>query len=760
VRGERRHTPSSARSSPHAHTCIHRPVSPLLQPSIVLLWALVCALTACKDVESGRALTGAVGAPCTLAADCQLIADELEDGEAPVCLQMSGGYCSVECGDDAGDCDDESLCEAVGEQGNYCLDGCLTANGNHDCRMEYRCSPRADVRNADGSEVGVCLPLCETDLDCEPGLRCQRQTGDCLVRGPRTVGDPCTLNDVCNGGLCLEGIPFREGYCSARCGQDFLPCAQGSLCVTLNGEDVCLSACTVDDECRVAAGYLCRPVSQRRDPDGEIVALKACVPRCQSNAECTNGTHCDLESGDCVPGDGPPNPDGAFCASDQDCESGHCLTGQSYPNGYCSRACRADEECRMGRCLQGSCFVSCARPLDCRGGYLCDGGACLPHCGDNGDCAGDTICSLALGTCISPPSEGAWLEEVVLADDLFVSNSPSESLTLNMPSDALSVALMANGSGGDLMVIAEMTDPSGRQLFDYRNTFGSVLRFFPGRGHITQLIPSNPRTAPQPGPYRFNLIKEGGDARLEVRALLKRGLSAPTTGRLDINLFFADLHDLDATKAPSDPALKIALDTLRAVYAQRGLRIGTVYYCDLPESDGERFAVIDTIEGPASELSRMFTLSGQAEAFGCTAKPALNFFMVREVVGGRAGFILLGHSGGIPGPAVHGTSQSGVAVTTMSLRIKPRQLGLTMAHEGGHYLGLFHTSEAEGVSFDPIPDTAECNLDEDRDLDGVVDYDECIEFDASNLMFWAAGSAASQVTDDQGFILLRNPAVK
>jgi hypothetical protein len=353
------------------------------------------------------------------------------------------------------------------------------------------------------------------------------------------------------------------------------------------------------------------------------------------------------------------------------------------------------------------------------------------------------------------------LEVVTISEGIDVSGSPSEDLTLEVPSDALSFAIMAEGSGEDLMVIAEMTDPTGRQIYDFQDSFGSEVRFFPGRDHITQSVPTSPRTAPRAGTYRFKLIKDGSTARIGVTAVLKRAQGEPGEGDLDINVFFANLPDISASSAAADRDLQAALETVRSVYGQRGVHVGEVHYCDLPSEDQDRFAVIDSVKGPGAELGRMFATSGRAADLGCSAGQAINFFMVREIVGGRAGFIILGISGGIPGPgAVHGTTHSGVAVTMAGFRRNPRQLGLTMAHEGGHYLGLFHTTEAEGQAFDPLPDTAECGSRSDRDADGIVDNDECRSAGASNLMFWAAGDAAEQVTGDQGFIILRNPAVQ
>ena len=63
-----------------------------------------------------------------------------------------------------------------------------------------------------------------------------------------------------------------------------------------------------------------------------------------------------------------------------------------------------------------------------------------------------------------------------------------------------------------------------------------------------------------------------------------------------------------------------------------------------------------------------------------------------------------GISGGIPGPPRPGTPRSGVAVSVELAGNDSDVLAHVMAHEGGHFLGLFHTVEFFGAE-DPLPDT-------------------------------------------------------
>jgi len=91
-------------------------------------------------------------------------------------------------------------------------------------------------------------------------------------------------------------------------------------------------------------------------------------------------------------------------------------------------------------------------------------------------------------------------------------------------------------------------------------------------------------------------------------------------------------------------------------------------------------------------------------------------FFVEDLLTGAAGSqgfgILLGVSGGIPGPAgLMGTGRSGVVLALKRSAQAPTPLYKVFSHEVGHFLGLYHTSEQNfggGQQIhDQLPDTPE-----------------------------------------------------
>ena len=146
-----------------------------------------------------------------------------------------------------------------------------------------------------------------------------------------------------------------------------------------------------------------------------------------------------------------------------------------------------------------------------------------------------------------------------------------------------------------------------------------------------------------------------------------------------------------------------------------------------------------------------------------TPNKNIDIFLVKSV--GDIG--VLGAAGNIPGPSEKGTKHSGVLLNTFGglFRMSPAELelqGYTLTHETIHYLGLYHTTERDGLEFDYLKDTPECpqsNFDNNRD--GLVSPSECFNQDGPFLMFWAAGRyVQDKISSEQASVMKVHPMAR
>lgn len=142
---------------------------------------------------------------------------------------------------------------------------------------------------------------------------------------------------------------------------------------------------------------------------------------------------------------------------------------------------------------------------------------------------------------------------------------------------------------------------------------------------------------------------------------------------------------------------------------------------------------------------------------------SLNFFLI-SYFSDEAG--TLGVASGIPGPvSMTGAYGAGVVVAVdehlngAGTAVDTSLMGETMAHEGGHQMGLFHTTESDGSRTERLDDTPNCPESADGDNDNYFSAEECRNFDGRNFMFWVAGSfTQDEITADQTWVLNRSPA--
>ena len=301
-----------------------------------------------------------------------------------------------------------------------------------------------------------------------------------------------------------------------------------------------------------------------------------------------------------------------------------------------------------------------------------------------------------------------------------VENGVSSEIAVTVPPEAISVSVTVDGTTEAYFALGAWDDSQGNVLVTpdwYRGGQSSVCLQCPNRiaaqeGAFAALAPNNQDARLAPGEHSFNIIGRRlvnmrmfepwtGSVVVSVHAKVLPEL--PTAGIVDFNFHFTGAGGWTAENAASNTEFTTMLADVAEIYAQVGLSIGRMTYRDVDPS----YSVIESIQGADSDFMALL-----AESEGASIG-AINVFFVDEMMlgGPFGGFgLLLGAAGGIPGPVlVHGTARSGVVIALggHDQPGAPTVLPNTVAHEVGHYLGLFHTSEMAifGMMNDPIDDT-------------------------------------------------------
>lgn len=210
---------------------------------------------------------------------------------------------------------------------------------------------------------------------------------------------------------------------------------------------------------------------------------------------------------------------------------------------------------------------------------------------------------------------------------------------------------------------------------------------------------------------------------------------------LDLNVVVVGATDI------SSADLQTALATTSSIWtAGGGPAVGSVVEYSLT---GDTFLDYDD------------STSLRASAIDPTRTRAMNLFFVQDYLNPDG---TLGEAGGIPGPVgLQQVDEAGVILSVdahlaFDGGVDTALLGSTIAHEVGHQLGLFHTTESDGTRLESLDDTPACPASADLDDDGYFSAAECQAHDGPNFMFWAAGSYVQEtVSADQGWVLRQAP---
>jgi hypothetical protein len=272
----------------------------------------------------------------------------------------------------------------------------------------------------------LCVPACDSDLDCPPNYACWRRLsgpGSPNVCIPTLPGARCTTSLDCWAGECLD---TGEGFslCAVPCASDrdcvpFSDSSRRQYCApTGNGRRHCIGVspfggalCAVDDVC--PAGQKCfftSPYWRDRTPLGECRVPCGDGDRCSARGGLAHA--CFVRDGDrsCYPG-----VLGVTCQQSQDCLAGRvceslppddapaaieAVARGTNPARVCTLACTTDGDCldawnnREGYCAAGWCRLAHNIGSPCSRNEHCSSQNC------RGATAG------APGTCAVAPAAG------------------------------------------------------------------------------------------------------------------------------------------------------------------------------------------------------------------------------------------------------------------------------------------------------------------------------------------------------------------
>jgi len=327
------------------------------------------------------------------------------------------------------------------------------------------------------------------------------------------------------------------------------------------------------------------------------------------------------------------------------------------------------------------------------------------------------------------------LESTSLGTVEFDATGVSGELSIEIPPDAVSFLVSVRGTNDHFYTTASLTAPDGSQWveFDwYKNSthllcISCVNRVASARSGYALFVPISPQRVMQAGIWRLQLLAFDGNLPIQglpgkaaVEVHIKRANIDPLNGSVNIRVHLSGENGRLASNAEDDPELQSALNTMGELFSQVDISIDKVSYSDVSDS-------FQTLHEADYE-----SLIAESQA-----QPGeLSFFLVGELNtddGQLRGLTT------VPGPWGAPTQRSGIVISTAPQGGDTSStLGAVMAHELGHYLGLFHVTEtALGKIHDPIPDTA--------------------PFSTNNLMSTQVGGG--ELTEGQGQVMRLHPAV-
>jgi len=296
-----------------------------------------------------------------------------------------------------------------------------------------------------------------------------------------------------------------------------------------------------------------------------------------------------------------------------------------------------------------------------------------------------------------------------------------------VPSNGISFLLSVFKDDNASIMFSSLNDPDGIDILSpsstpnlYNDATGSVgEKDLSKAGYSNVLVPQSPSFSAKAGTWTFKAYTND-----RVSIALRTG-STPSAATIAIQPYITG-----TTWSAGD--ISAALSIMSSIYSANGITL-TIN------------STITISNTQYAEVSGTFINSTTSALVSQGVTEGVNLFFIEDYSDSES----LGNAAGIPGSIGIANSWNGVLIGLSAhasgTTLESQLLGETAAHEMGHQLGLFHTTEAGGTEFDIISDTAECSKSSrDYDRNGEMSAEECDGYGAGNVMFWTAWSSSSR----------------